>query len=76
MTRPLSPRMIAALREADARWDHAITCDRRTWVPLWRRGLVDIRRGRSTGRHGQTVYNAIVGVTINDEGRAELARLT
>lgn len=66
----LSPLMVAALTEADARWDDALTCNRTTWAALYHRGLVDLLRGLGTGRHGQTAYNVVTGVYINDAGRA------
>lgn len=70
---PLSPAMRAALTGAAARWDRSITdCDRRTWRALYRRGLVELRRGLSTGRRGETVYNAIVDVKITDAGYAAI----
>jgi len=50
--------------------DSAVPCDRRTTWALYRRGLIDIRRGRGSGRHGETVHNAITGVKVNDAGRA------
>lgn len=71
----MSANMVAALDVAAARFDGAIVADRRTWGALWDRGLVDLLRGRSTGRYGNTVYNVIIGIYINDAGRAALAQI-
>lgn len=76
--------MLEALRVAAGRSDAAVLADRRTWRALADRGLVDVQRGRGTGRLYQgpfrrsreyTTYDVVTGVYINDEGRAVLKRL-
>ena len=47
---PLSATMRAALADAAARWDRSVLTGRRTWAALYRRGLVDLHRGRARGR--------------------------
>lgn len=73
MSAKLTEAMRIALADAAARFDGAIVADRRTWSALHLRGLVNLHRGRGTGRYGETVYNVVVGVYINDAGRAALA---
>lgn len=67
---PLSTGMREALVAAVSRWDRSVLADRRTWSALYRRGLVDIHRGRGTGRSGETLYGVIVDVKVNDAGIA------
>ncbi|BBC53873.1 hypotheical protein [Mycobacterium phage PP] len=65
----LSENHLAALRDAAGRWDDGVWGGRKVWGGLAARGLVDLRRGRSTGKYGETLYNVIVGVKINKYGR-------
>lgn len=73
VTAPLTPAMTAALTDAAARWDSAVLANRGTWTALYRRGLVTIVTGRGTDRRGETTYNVVVGIKINDAGRAAVA---
>lgn len=72
---PLSATMRAALADAAVRWDRSVLTDRRTWAALYRRGLVELHRGRATGRRGETLYGVIVDVKINAAGNAAIEAL-
>lgn len=66
---PMSEAMIAALDAASRRWDRTVCSNRGTTWALFRRGFVEIHRGRGTDRHGRTTYGVIVDVKITDAGR-------
>ncbi|AJK27394.1 hypothetical protein PBI_KRATIO_65 [Mycobacterium phage Kratio] len=66
----LSDDMIEALRTVAP--CGTVICERRTSFALFRRGLVDIYRGRGRDRRGYQVYDAIVDIKINEHGKRVL----
>lgn len=74
---PLSQPMIEMLRTAAAQWNGSIPphAHRGIWIALLRRGLVDVEHGTGRDRRGNPAYGVVVGIRINDAGRAALAGL-